>query len=171
MNKKKTKEPVQDKDTRRVVLQNRRARHDYAISETYDAGIALSGCEVKSVRQSAVNITDAFVKVENGEIWLHNMHVAPYDHGVRWNLEPRRPRKLLLHRREIERIRTQVERKGYAVVPLSIFFLHGYAKVELGLGHGKRQFDKREAIARRDAEREAERELRSRGKTAKTRDE
>ncbi len=166
MKKTKVKEQIQDKDARRVVLTNRRARHEYAISDTYEAGIALSGCEVKSVRQSAVNIMDAFVRVENGEVWLHNMHIAPYDHGVRWNLEPRRPRKLLLHRREIERIRSQVERKGYAVIPLSVFFQHGYAKVELGLGHGKRRFDKREAIARRDTDREAERELRSRGRPA-----
>jgi SsrA-binding protein len=162
---KKQTEAVKDKNVRRVILQNRRARHEYAISETFEAGIVLSGCEVKSVRQSAANITDAFVKVENGEVWLHNMHIAPYEQGVRWNLDPRRPRKLLLHRREIERIRSQVERKGYAVIPLSLFIHHGYAKVELGLGQGKRQYDKRESIARRDTEREAERELRARDRS------
>lgn len=144
------------------MVHNRRARHEYAVSETFEAGIALSGCEVKSVRQSGVNISDAFVKVENGEVWLYSMHIAPYEQGVRCNPDPMRPRKLLLHRKEIERMRSQVERKGYAIIPLSLFFQHGYAKLELGLGLGKRQFDKRDSIARRDTDREAERDLRSR---------
>ncbi|NLI00624.1 MAG: SsrA-binding protein SmpB [Chthonomonadales bacterium] len=168
---KKPKAEEKGRDARRIVLQNRRARHEYAISETFEAGIVLSGCEVKSIRQSAANISDAFVKVENGEVWVHNMHVAPYEQGVRFNPDPRRPRKLLLHRREIDRVRSQIERKGYAVVPLSLYFRNGYAKLELGLGHGKKQFDKREAIARRDTEREAERELRSRDRKPSSADE
>lgn len=162
MNKARSKTEEKDRDGRKVVLQNRKARHEYTISETFEAGVVLSGCEVKSIRSGAANISDAFVKVENGEVWVHNMYVAPYEQGVRWNPDPRRPRKLLLHRREIDRIRSQIERKGYAVVPLSLYFRNGYAKLELGLGHGKKLYDKREAIARRDTERDAERELRAR---------
>jgi SsrA-binding protein len=164
----KKQAPVADKnaETRRVVVQNRRARHEYAIGDVYEAGIALSGCEVKSVRRADANIGDAFVKVENGEVWLHNMHIAPYEQGVRWNLDPRRTRKLLLHRKEIERLRSQVERKGFAIVPLAVVLHRGFAKVEIGLGQGKRLFDKRAAIARRDTDLEAERELRSRQRAA-----
>lgn len=168
---KKSKAEEKGREARKIILQNRRARHEYTIAETLEAGLVLSGCEVKSIRQSAANITDAFVKVENGEVWLHNMYVAPYEQGVRWNPDPRRVRKLLVHRREIDRLRSQIERKGYAVVPLSLYFRNGYAKLELGLGHGKKQFDKREAIARRDADRDAERELRSRDRKAQRSDE
>jgi len=149
-------------DGRRIVLQNRRARHDYNIVETYEAGLALSGTEVKSLRGGNASLQDAFAKVDGAEVWLYNMHIAPYEQGSRWNLDPRRPRKLLLHRREIERLRGLVERKGYALIPLSVYFKNGYAKVELALGSGKRLYDKREAIARRDADREAARELHER---------
>lgn len=147
---------------RKVVLQNRKARHDYHVVETYEAGIALVGTEVKSLRLGRANIQDAFAKVDGGEVWLHNMHIAPYDQGSRWNQDPRRDRKLLLHRREIERIRGQVERKGYTLIPLSVYFRNGYAKVELALCTGKKLYDKREAIARRDLEREEARELQHR---------
>jgi len=149
-------------DGRRIVLQNRRARHDYNIVETYEAGLALSGTEVKSLRGGNASLQDAFAKVDGAEVWLYNMHIAPYEQGSRWNLDPRRPRKLLLHRREIERLRGLVDRKGYALIPLSVYFKNGYAKVELALGSGKRLYDKREAIARRDADREAARELHER---------
>ncbi len=150
-------------DSRRIVVQNRKARHEYTIVETYEAGLALVGTEVKSLRSGNASLRDAFAKVEGAEVWLHNMHIAPYEQGSRWNQDPRRPRKLLLHRREIERLRGLVERKGYTLVPLSVYFRNGYAKVELALGAGKRLYDKREAIARRDVEREAARELHERG--------
>lgn len=150
-------------DNRRIVVHNRKARHEYTIVETYEAGLALVGTEVKSLRSGNASLQDAFAKVEGAEVWLHNMHIAPYEQGSRWNQDPRRPRKLLLHRREIERLRGLVERKGYTLVPLSVYFRNGYAKVELALGAGKRLYDKREAIARRDVEREAARELHERG--------
>jgi len=149
-------------DAKRVVLTNRKARHEYTIEETYDAGLALVGTEVKSIRAGKANLQDAFGKVERGEVWLHNMYIAPYEQGTRWNVEPRRPRKLLLHRREIDRLRGLTEQKGYALIPLALYFQHGYAKVELGLGRGKKLYDKREDIARRDADREARRALAAR---------
>lgn len=144
---------------RHVVLQNRRARHEYTILETFEAGLVLAGTEVKSLRNGKANLQDAFGKIENGEAWLYNMHIAPYELGTRWNQDPRRPRKLLLHRREIDRLGGLVERKGYALIPLSVYFKHGYAKVELAVAVGKKLYDKREAIAKRDAAREAAREL------------
>jgi SsrA-binding protein len=159
----KTRCKAEQENERRIVVHNRKARHDYTIVETYEAGIVLVGTEVKSLRGGNASLQDAYGAVENGEVWLHNMHIAPYDQGSRWNAEPRRPRKLLLHRREIDRLRGNVERKGYALVPLRVYFRDGYAKLDLALGAGKRLYDKREAIARRDTDREAERELRSRG--------
>jgi len=160
---KKEKQPaVKDPNARRVVITNRRARHEYQIQETYDAGIALVGAEVKSVRAGQASLQEAFCRIEDGEVWLHNMHVSPYERGTRWNVEPRRPRKLLLHRREIDRLRGQLEQKGLALVPLSLYFQRGYAKLELGLGRGKKLYDKREDIARRDVEREQRRALAAR---------
>ena len=146
-------------DAKRLIHANRRARHEYSIEETYDAGLALVGTEVKAIRAGKANLQDAFCKIERGEVWLYHMHVAPYEQGTHWNVEPRRPRKLLLHRREIEKLRGKMEQKGYALVPLSLYFQHGYAKLELGLGRGKKLYDKREDIASRDAEREQRREL------------
>lgn len=146
----------------RVVVHNRKARHDYTIVETYEAGIALVGTEVKSLRAGNASLRDAFGQVQNGEVWLHNMHIGPYDQGSRWNPDPKRSRKLLLHRREIDRLRSVVERKGLALVPLRVYFKNGYAKLELAVGAGKRLYDKREAIARRDTDLEAERALAAR---------
>ncbi len=142
-----------------MVISNRRARHEYHIEETFDAGIALVGTEVKSIRAGRANLQDAFCRVENGEVWLYNMHVNPYEHGTHWNAEPRRKRKLLLHRKEIDQLRGHMEQKGLALIPLSLYFQHGFAKLELGLGRGKKLYDKREDIARRDVEREQRREL------------
>ena len=160
---KKPKTPAQtearDPNAKHPAIQNRKARHDYTIAETYDAGLALVGTEVKSIRARQANLADAFAKVEDGEVWLYNMHVTPYDHGGRWNADPRRKRKLLLHRGEISRMAQAVDRKGYALVPLSVFFQRGFAKVEIGLALGKRQYDKRESLAQRDADRERDREL------------
>lgn len=148
-----------DPNARRVVLHNRKARHEYAIQDTFDAGLALSGTEVKSIRAGRANIQDAFAKVEAGEVWLHHMHVSPYEHGTHWNLEPLRRRKLLLHRREIAEIRRQLEQKGLTLVPLCLFFQRGYAKIELGVGRGKKLYDKRDDIAKRDTDREQRRAM------------
>jgi len=143
----------------KTVIVNRRARHEYFIEETREAGICLSGTEVKSIRLGKASIQEAFARVENGEIWLHNMYIAPYEQGTRYNLDPRRPRKLLLHRIEIEHLAAKAQQKGLALIPLRVFFERGYAKVELGVGRGKKLYDKREAIAERDAQREERRAL------------
>ncbi|HLI47092.1 MAG TPA: SsrA-binding protein SmpB [Chthonomonas sp.] len=152
---KQTKTAAQNTKTRQVVAVNRRARHDYEIGETYEAGIALVGTEVKSLRAGRVNFQDAFCKIEHGEAWLYNMHISPYEQGNRYNTDPKRPRKLLLHRYEIERLRAAAEQKGLTIIPLSIFFERGFAKVEIALARGKKLYDKRESIAERDREREA----------------
>jgi len=144
---------------RKVIAVNRKARHEYHIEETYDAGIVLVGTEVKSIRAGKVSIQDAFARVENGEVWLHNMYIAPYEHGSRFNLDPRRPRKLLLHRQEISRLAGKTQQKGLTLIPLQIYFEKGFAKVELGVGRGKKLYDKRQTIAERDARREEERSL------------
>jgi len=140
-------------------LTNRKARHDYHILETFDAGIALVGTEVKSIRNGRANIQDAYCKVENGEVWIHNMHISPFEQGSRWNVDPRRPRKLLFHRREIETLRTHLEQKGHTLVPLALYFQRGFAKLEVGVGRGKKLYDKREDIADRDRERELRRAM------------
>jgi SsrA-binding protein len=159
---KKTKTPqpqTTDPQARRIVLTNRKARHDYHILETFDAGIALVGTEVKSIRNGRANIQDAYCKVENGEVWIHNMHISPFEQGSRWNVDPRRPRKLLFHRREIETLRTHLEQKGHTLVPLALYFQRGFAKLEVGVGRGKKLYDKREDIADRDRERELRRAM------------
>jgi SsrA-binding protein len=144
---------------KKQVQYNRRARHEYFIEETFDAGIELVGTEVKSIRAGKVNLMDAFCKIQNGEVWIHGLHISPFEHGTRWNVEPVRARKLLLHRREIDYLRGKMEQKGLALVPLSLYFQHGFAKLELGLGRGKKLYDKREDIANRDANRDVQRAL------------
>ncbi|MDI6828977.1 MAG: SsrA-binding protein SmpB [Armatimonadota bacterium] len=143
---------------RKVIAVNRRARHEYFIEETYEAGICLAGTEVKSVRAGRVSLQESFARVENGEVWLYNMYIAPYEFGTRFNLDPRRPRKLLLHRNEIRRLMAWTQQKGLTLIPLQLYFERGYAKIELGVCRGKKLYDKRQAIAERDARRE---ELRS----------
>lgn len=147
----------------RTVAVNRRARHEYHVENTYVAGIVLVGTEVKSLRAGKVNLADAFAKIERGELWLHHMHVSPHAEGNRFNVEPLRTRKLLLTRREIDKISVLIQQKGYALFPLSLFFSKGFAKLELGLGPGKKLFDKRQDMAKRDAERDARREVFGRG--------
>ncbi|HEY3297800.1 MAG TPA: SsrA-binding protein SmpB [Armatimonadota bacterium] len=144
---------------RKVVAVNRKARHDYFIDETYDAGIALVGTEVKSVRAGKASLQESFAKIVNGEAWLYNMYIAPYEQGNRYNLEPRRPRKLLLHKSEIERLAAETQQKGLSLIPTQIYFVRGHAKIELGVAKGKKLYDKRDAIAERDIERDARREL------------
>jgi len=157
--KKQTDKTQAVTDGQKVVVSNRRARHEYSIEQTYDAGLALVGTEVKSLRAGQANLQDAFCRIDNGEVWLHNMHVNPYEHGTRWNVEPRRTRKLLLHRREIDQLRGKMEQKGLALIPLKLYFQRGFAKVELGLGRGKKLYDKRDDLAKRDAEMEQRRAL------------
>ena len=143
----------------KTVSLNRKAYHDYRILESIEAGIALTGTEVKSLRAGRVNIRDGYARPERGEFWLYNMHIARYEEANRYNHEPTRPRKLLLHRRQINDLSAKVMQKGFTVVPLKLYFKNGKAKVELGLAQGKRLYDKRQSIARRETEREMERTL------------
>ncbi|MFS8479970.1 MAG: SsrA-binding protein SmpB [Micromonosporaceae bacterium] len=149
---------------RKVVATNRRARHDYTILDTYEAGIALTGTEVKSLRAGRVSLVDAFAQVEDGEVFLHGMHIPEYTHGTWTNHEPRRVRKLLLHKAEIHRLVGKVRETGLTLVPLSVYFSNGWAKVEIGLARGRKAYDKRQALAKRDAEREISRLVGRRGK-------
>lgn len=144
---------------RKIIAVNRKARHEYFIEETFAAGIALAGTEVKSIRAGKVSLQEGYARVEDGEVWLHNMYIAPYEQGGRFNLDPRRPRKLLLHRFEIARLAGQTQQKGLTLIPLQLYFERGYAKIELGVARGKKLYDKRRAIAERDAQREERRGL------------
>jgi SsrA-binding protein len=145
-----------------VVTVNRKAYHNYHIQEIFEAGIVLKGSEIKSIRAGKVNLSDAYAKPENGELWLYNSHIASYDAAGYDTHEPVRPRKLLLHRKEIDMLAGKVMQKGLTLVPLKLYIKHGVAKLELGVAKGKKAYDKREAIARRDAEREIERALKRR---------
>jgi SsrA-binding protein len=145
-----------------VITVNRKAYHDYHIQENLEAGIVLKGSEIKSVRGGKVNLSDAYAKPENGELWLYNSHIASYDAASYNTHEPTRPRKLLLHRKEINTLVGKVTQKGLTLVPLKLYIKHGVAKVELGVAKGKKAYDKREAIARRDADREVERAMKHR---------
>jgi SsrA-binding protein len=147
---------------RKSVTANRKARHEYFIEETFDAGIVLAGTEVKSIRAGKASLQDSFARVEGGEVWIYNMYIAPYEFGNRFNLDPRRKRKLLLHAYEIHKLAQESQQKGLTIVPLQIYFERGFAKVEVGIGRGKKLYDKRDTIAAHDAEREARRELSSR---------
>ena len=139
---------------RKVVASNRKARHDYAILDTFEAGMALTGTEVKSLRAGRASLVDAFGHESNGEIYLHGMHIPEYTQGTWTNHEPRRVRKLLLHRDEIRKMQGKLRDEGITLVPLSVYFHNGYAKVELGLARGKKSYDKRQDLAARDAQRE-----------------
>ena len=147
---------------RRLVAQNRKARYDYHIHDTYEAGVVLSGTEVKSLRDGRANLTDAYATVDDGEVWLRGAHIPEYSHGTWTNHTARRTRKLLLTRREISKIERELESSGTTFVPLSLYFSNGYAKVEIALASGKREYDKRQAIAARESRREAERALATR---------
>lgn len=141
-----------------LVISNRKARHDYHVSDTYECGIVLLGGEVKSLRNGRGNLQDAYARVEDGEVWLYGMHVSPYEFSQQ-QLDPTRKRKLLLHRRQIDELASASAEKGVTLVPLKIYFKDGRAKVELAVARGKRSYDKRQALAERDAKREAERAL------------
>lgn len=148
----------------KVIAQNRRARHDYHIEDTIEAGLVLTGTEIKSIRAGRVNLKDSFARIQNGEVFLYNMHISPYEQGNRYNHDPLRTRKLLLHRREINKLIGLTKEKGYTLVPLKIYIKNGLAKLDLAIAKGKKLYDKREAMKKRDAEREAQRALRERQK-------
>ena len=143
-----------------TIAVNRKAFHDYEILEKVEAGIVLTGTEIKSAREGRVNIRDAYAREQGGELWLFNAHISQYDKGNRNNHEPDRPRKLLLHRRQISELAETTNKRGNSVVPLAMYLKRGRAKLELGVGRGKKSFDKRESIAKRDAERDIQRALR-----------
>ncbi|MDY6906883.1 MAG: SsrA-binding protein SmpB [Chloroflexota bacterium] len=143
--------------TAKTIAINRKAHHDYEISQSIEAGLVLTGTEIKSVRAGKVNIREAYAHPQGGELWLYNAHIARYEGGNRYNHEPTRPRKLLLHRRELDELTIKVRAKGFTLVPLKLYIKNGVAKVELGLARGKKLHDKRHTIARREAERHMER--------------
>jgi SsrA-binding protein len=149
---------------RKVVASNRKARHDYAILDTFEAGLALTGTEVKSLRAGRASLVDAFAQERNGELYLHGMHIPEYVQGTWTNHEPRRTRKLLLNRLEIDRLIGKLRESGLTLVPLQLYFSDGWAKVELGLARGKRTYDKRQDLAKREAQREIARVVGRRGK-------
>jgi SsrA-binding protein len=144
-------------DARKVVARNRKARHEYEILETFEAGMALKGPEVKSLRDGKASFQDAYAQVERGEVWLHSLHVSPYEQANRFNADPLRVRKLLLNRHEIRRLVGKVEEKGLTLIPLEIYFVRGRAKIQLALARGKKLHDKREALKRKQLDREARR--------------
>jgi SsrA-binding protein len=145
----------------KVVADNRRARHEYEILETFETGIELTGTEVKSMRQGKANLQDAFGRIEEGELWLYNCHISPYDFGNRFNHDPVRKRRLLMHKKEIIRLHQQVKEKGLTLVPLRLYFKRNWAKVAIALAKGKQLYDKRETIAKRDVKRQLDRLVRS----------
>ncbi len=155
--------PESTESGRRAIALNRRARHEYFILETFEAGLVLSGTEVKSLRHGKASLAEAYATIEEGEAWILQMHIPPYAQGNRWNLDPVRRRKLLLHRRQIEQLARAIEQKGQTLVPLRLYFSpRGQAKLELAIARGKKSYDKRQTIAERDARREIDRARRSR---------
>ncbi len=146
------------------LAQNKKAYHDFFIEETFEAGIVLQGTEIKSIRKGKANLKDAFAKIERGEIYLHNMHVSPYEQGNRYNHDPLRTRKLLLHRKEINKLIGETKEVGYTIVPLKLYLKNGYCKVLIGLGKGKKQYDKRDDLKKKEAKRDIERAFRDRQK-------
>ncbi len=149
--------------TVKVVATNRKARHEYFLLDHYEAGLVLHGTEIKSIRAGKISLGEAYVRIIDGEAWLLDAHIAPYDPAGYFNHEPKRPRKLLLHRTEIHRLDREVQQKGVTIIPTRIYLKEGIAKVEIAVAKGKKLYDKRRTIAKRDIEREIERQLRQRG--------
>ncbi|MCR5460039.1 MAG: SsrA-binding protein SmpB [Acetatifactor sp.] len=147
------------KEPRKLIANNKKAYHDYFIDEKYEAGIALHGTEVKSMRLGKCSIKESFIRIENGEVYVYGMHVSPYEKGNLFNKDPLRVKKLLLHRAEIDKLMGRIKEKGYTLVPLEVYFNNGKVKVEIGLARGKKLYDKRESIAKKDQLREAEKEF------------
>lgn len=146
-----------------VLAQNKKARHDYNILETIEAGLVLTGTEIKSVRASRINLKDGYAQIHNGEAWLMNVHISEYDQGNQFNHDPLRPRKLLLHKKQINELAGKTSQQGITIVPLKVYLKNGFAKVLLGIAKGKHEYDKRETIKRRDQEREIRRTLKNYG--------
>lgn len=147
------------KETQKLIANNKKAYHDYFIDETYETGVALHGTEVKSIRMGKCSIKEGFVRIENGEVFVYGMHVSPYEKGNLFNKDPLRVKKLLMHRCEINKLEGKIREKGYTLVPLQVYFKRGRVKLEIGLARGKKLYDKRESIAKKDARRETEREF------------
>lgn len=150
------------KESQKLIANNKKAYHDFFIDETYECGIALHGTEVKSMRMGKCSIKEAFVRIEDGEVFVYGMHVSPYEKGNIFNKDPLRVKKLLLHKYEINKLLGKIKEKGYTLVPLQVYFKGGKVKVEIGLARGKKLYDKREAIAKKDQRREAEKEFKVR---------
>ncbi|PLR78126.1 SsrA-binding protein [Bacillus sp. V3-13] len=148
----------------KTVAQNKKAYHDYFIEETYEAGIVLQGTEIKAIRAGRVNLKDAFARIQNGEVFLYNMHISPYEQGNRYNHDPLRTRKLLLHKKQINKLIGETKEAGYSLVPVKLYLKNGYAKVLIGLAKGKKQYDKREDLKKKEAKREIERAFRDKQK-------
>lgn len=147
------------KETQKLIANNKKAYHDFFIDETYEAGIALHGTEVKSMRMGKCSIKESFIRIENGEVFVYGMHVSPYEKGNIFNKDPLRVKKLLMHKYEINKLAGKIKEKGYTLVPLQVYFKEGKVKVEIGLARGKKLYDKREDIAKKDQRREAEKEF------------
>ena len=151
-----------EKDSSKVISTNREARHEYFVEEEFEAGIELVGTEVKSIRAGTLNLKDAWCGIKNGELLVNQMHISPYDHGNRFNVDSRRPRRLLMHRREIMRLYGKVKQDGYAIIPLSVYFKGSRVKLKIGLCKGKKLYDKRQSAAEKDAKRQIERAMKER---------
>ena len=150
---------AEKKEAQKLIANNKKAYHDYFIEETYEAGVALHGTEVKSMRLGKCSIKESFIRIENGEVFVYGMHVSPYEKGNIFNKDPMRVKKLLMHRYEINKLAGKIAEKGYTLVPLQVYFREGKVKVEIGLAKGKKLYDKRESIAKKDQRREMEREF------------
>ena len=160
--KKKNRNRSATEDEIKIIAQNRKARYDYHALDTWEAGIALQGTEVKSLREGKASLREGYARVDGNEVYLHNVHIGEYEKGNQFNHEPMRKRKLLLHRAEINKLRGKVEEKGLTLIPLKLYFKRGRAKVEIALAKGKREYDRRQDIAQRDARRDTERALKER---------
>ena len=147
-----------------LVAQNRKARHDYHIDDTFEAGLVLTGTEVKSLREGRASLVDGYATVQDGEVWLHNVHIPVYTQGTWTNHEPRRIRKLLLHREQIRKLSAKTKESGLTIIPTALYFKDGYAKVEIGVARGKKSYDKRHSLAEREAKRDADRAIARRGR-------
>jgi SsrA-binding protein len=148
----------------RLLAQNKKARHDYEILDTLEAGIVLQGTEIKSIRQAKINLKDGFARIRNGEVWLSNVHISPYEQGNIYNHDPVRARKLLLHRKQIDKLATEMKTAGTTLVPLKVYIKDGYAKVLIGLARGKKQYDKRETLKRKEQTREIARAMKAKNR-------
>ncbi|MDR1605716.1 MAG: SsrA-binding protein SmpB [Streptococcaceae bacterium] len=152
---------AKEKAQNQVVAQNKKAHYDYDIIETFEAGLVLTGTEIKSVRQARINIRDGFARVRNGEVWLSNVHISPFDQGNIWNVDPTRSRKLLLHHKQIAKIEAEIAQAGMSFIPLRVYIKNGFAKVLMGLAKGKKNYDKRETIKRKEQNRDIAKQLKA----------